>query len=236
MDLLCSRVLVLSHTGLGMSISWARPLVVLPWASNYWGPNTSFIFLVASVPLIIVPKRRSQRSVVGSKAVTTLIFCSKLRDILSPHTCIFTIIIESLDLSSHCTFVPRAPLYKYIISCITHRFRCTFVPLYLRSVVPSSRCTFVPLYLRPVVPSFRCTFVPLYLRPVVPSSRCTFVPSSQLLINPDLSQYQHVGIQNANLKLGRHLADPTPNLVDPMPSLLVLAMYISCCLCNFGKG
>ena len=159
-----------------MSISWARPLVVLPWASNYWGPNTSFIFLVASVPLIIVPKRRSQRSVVGSKAVTTLIFCSKLRDILSPHTCIFTIIIESLDLSSHFTFVPRAPLYKYIISCITHRFRRPFVPLYLRPVVPSSRCTFVPSYLRPVVPSSRRTFVPSYLRPVVPSSRRTFVP------------------------------------------------------------
>ena len=52
--------------------------------SNYWGPNTPFIFLVASVLLIIVPyrlvpspmffpKRRSQRGVVGSRATMTLI-------------------------------------------------------------------------------------------------------------------------------------------------------------------
>ena len=51
--------------------------------SNNWGPNTPFIFSVTSVPLIIVPyrqvpspmfvpKRRSQRGVVGSRAVTTL--------------------------------------------------------------------------------------------------------------------------------------------------------------------
>ena len=69
--------------GTGMSISWARPLVLSPWVLHYWGPNTSSIFLVASVPLIIVPywlvpspmfipKRRSQRGVVGSRAVTTL--------------------------------------------------------------------------------------------------------------------------------------------------------------------
>ena len=50
----------------------------LAWVSNYWGPNTSFIFLVASLSLItvpywlFVPKRRSQRDVVGSRAVMTL--------------------------------------------------------------------------------------------------------------------------------------------------------------------
>ena len=50
--------------------------------SNYWGPNTPFIFLVASIPLIIIPyqqvpspmfvPKRSWRGVVGSRAVTTL--------------------------------------------------------------------------------------------------------------------------------------------------------------------
>ena len=54
-----------------------------PWTSNYWGPNISFISLITSVPLIIVPywlvpspmfvpERRSQRGVVGLRAVMTL--------------------------------------------------------------------------------------------------------------------------------------------------------------------
>ena len=74
--------------GGGASISWA-------WASNYLRPNTSFIFLVASVPLIIVPywlvpspmfvpKRRSQRGVVGSRAVTTLSLLLKTPPFIGP--------------------------------------------------------------------------------------------------------------------------------------------------------
>ena len=78
----CSRILVPSYTGPGMSTTRIRPLVSLPWVSGYWGPNTSLLPLVASVPLIIVsyclvprpmfvPKRRSQQGVVGSRAVMT---------------------------------------------------------------------------------------------------------------------------------------------------------------------
>ena len=29
------------YTGPGMSLTRIRPLVSLPWASGYWGPNTS---------------------------------------------------------------------------------------------------------------------------------------------------------------------------------------------------
>ena len=34
---------MLSYTGPGMSLTRIRPLVSLPWASGYWGPNTSLL-------------------------------------------------------------------------------------------------------------------------------------------------------------------------------------------------
>ena len=111
-----------------------------PWGSNYWGP-TSFISLIASVPLIIipywlvpspmfVPKRRSQRGVVGSRAVMTLSLLTETPPFIGPTgsllvNCItrdryvtsgfytsYTIIIGSLVPSSLRPFVP---LYKYNI-------------------------------------------------------------------------------------------------------------------------
>ena len=39
----CSWILVPSYMGPGMSLTWIRPLVSLPWASGYWGPNTSLL-------------------------------------------------------------------------------------------------------------------------------------------------------------------------------------------------
>ena len=65
--------------------------------SNYWGINTPFIFLVAFVPLIIVPywqvpspmfvpKRRSQQGVVGSRAITTLSLLLEIPPFIGPTT------------------------------------------------------------------------------------------------------------------------------------------------------
>ena len=230
-----------------MLISRAPPLMLSPWALNYWGPNNPFIFLVASVPLIIVPywlvpsplfvpKRRSQRGVAGSRALTTLsllletppfiaptssllVNYTPLTDtslpvwyISSPHTCIFDNFQQFLILhnyhrvtcsivpSSLCPLCPPIQIHYFILLLIGSLVPLSLrpvVPSPLRPVVPSSRRPFVPSSLLPVVPSSRRPFVPSSLRPIVPSSRRPFVPlslrpfvpASQLLINPDLSQY-----------------------------------------------
>ena len=39
----CSRILVPSYTGQGISLTPICPLVSLPWTLGYWGPNTSLL-------------------------------------------------------------------------------------------------------------------------------------------------------------------------------------------------
>ena len=136
--------------------------------SNYWGPNIPFIFVPYwQVPsLMFVPKRRSQRGVVGSRAVTTLSLLLETLPFIGPtssllvnyiprdryvtsccrishplvHTFLtltfYTIIIGSLGPSSLHSVVSHNPFYKYVNSCITHRIRRPLVPLSLRPFVP----------------------------------------------------------------------------------------------------
>ena len=209
-------VLVLSHTGPGTSTSQVRPLVLAPWASNYWGPNTSLISLVASVPLLAGPKshyypqeKKSARccrfeshndsefiawnpafyrpkSLSIGQLHTTWLIRHFLCEISRPLIHAFLTLTISHILHNYQRVTrsvvpshprPIIPLYKYIISCITHRFLCPFVRSYLRTVVPSYGRTFVRSYLRTVVPSYGRTFVRSYLRTVVPSYGRTFVRS-----------------------------------------------------------
>ena len=128
--------------------------------SNHWGPNTPFIFLAASVPLIIipylkgpspmfVPKRRSQRGVVSSRAVTTLSLLLKTLPFIGPTSFLLV------------NYIPRD-----------------------RHVTSGCRKS------RPLVHTFlTLTFYTIVIGSLGPSARRPFVPSSRLLIKPDLSHY-----------------------------------------------
>ena len=127
--------------------AWDVDVPALCLMSNYWGPNTPFIFLVASVPLIIipyrkgpspmfVPKRRSQRGVVSSRAVTTLSLLLETLPFTGPTS---SLLVNYIPRDRHVTSGCR------ISRPLVHTFlTLTFYTIIIGSVVPSS--------LRPVVP------------------------------------------------------------------------------------
>ena len=139
-----------SYTVPGVSITRIRPLGSLPWASGYWGPNTSLISLVTFVPLIIVPywlvprpmfvpKRRSQQGVVGLRAVTTLSLLLETSRFIGPtHSLLVNYISRDQYVTSCAGFlVPSYMHFRHIL------FYTSYI-IIIGFLVPSS---FVPLSL-----------------------------------------------------------------------------------------
>ena len=108
---------------------------------NYWGPNTPFIFLVASVPLItvpywqvpspmFVPKRRSQQGVVGSRAVTNLSLLLETLPFIGPTS---SLLVNYIPRDRHVTSGCR------ISGPLVHTYLTfTFYTIIIGSLVPSS--------------------------------------------------------------------------------------------------
>ena len=167
----------------------ACPLVHLPWALNYWGPNPFFIFSVTSFPLIIVhywlvpspmfvPKTRNQRGVVGSRAVTTLSLLLETPPFIGPTS---SLLVNCITSDQYVTSGAG-----YLVPSYMHFRHKLFYTIIIGSRIRS--------YLRPVVPHAPYTntlFHALLIGFSIPSSRSPFVPSSHLLINPDLSQQKN---------------------------------------------
>ena len=132
--------------------------------SNYWGPNTLFIFLVASVPLIIVhyqqfpspmfvvPKRRSQR------AMTTLSLLLEIPPFIGPTS---SLLVNNISHDRYVTSSCR------ISRPLIHTFlTLTFYPIIIGSAGPSSLCSIVPHN-----PFTNTLFHALLIGSAVPSSR-----------------------------------------------------------------
>ena len=125
----------------------AGPRAVVRRERNYWGPNTPFIFLVASAPLIIIPyrqvpspmfipKRRSQQGVVGSRAMTTLSLLLETLPFIGPTS---SLLVNYIPHDQYVTSGCR------ISRPLGHTFlTLTFYTIIIGSLGSSSLCSVVP--------------------------------------------------------------------------------------------
>ena len=181
---------------------------------NYWGPNTPFIFLVATVSLIVVPyqqvpspmfvPKRSQLGVVGSRAMITLSLLLKTPPLIGPtNSPLVNYIPRDRYVTSGCRI--SRPLVHTFLTLIFYAIIIgSLGPSSLHSVVP--RNPFYKYVISCITHRIRRPFVPLSL-----SSRILIKPDVQLNGNSSLIFKGGESPRSPNLYKG----DPTEGLPGP---------------------